>query len=114
MADAVPLILMVLALVALMIGRALLIACREHVRRVHPDWFAELGGAGPGVRLGGPAERARRKLLWPLLFGKLPGAAGEDAMLKRMAEHLKLSLMTAGLSLAGLVIILTIRAQAAG
>ena len=111
MADAVPLILMILALVAMLIGRALLIACRDHVRRAHPDWFAELGGAGAGMRLGGPDERTRRKLLWPLLFGPLPASVSHDAVLKRLAEHLRLALMTAGFSLAGLVLILTIRAQ---
>jgi hypothetical protein len=110
MGDAVPLILMVLALVAMMIARALLMAARDHVRRQHPAWFEALGG-GQSFRLGGPDERARRRLVRPLILGPLPDPVADDTVLRRLGEHLRLALLTAVLSRAGLVVIIALRSQ---
>jgi hypothetical protein len=113
MADIVPFALMGLALVAAFIAQALLMAAREHVRSQHPDWFAELSSGGGGFRLGGPDERARRKLARPLLFG-LPAAQRGDAALKQLAERFRLALLTVAASMGGVVLIIALRAAAAG
>ena len=110
MGDVVPLVLMVVALIAMMIARALLMAARDHVQRQHPSWFAELGRRD-GIRLGGAEERARRRLVRPLVIGPLPEPAARDTVLCRVADHLRLALTAAGLSLGGLTVIMILRAQ---
>lgn len=111
MPNIVPFTLMGLALVAAFIAQALLLAAREHVRAHHPDWYAALAGGGSGLRLGGPDERARRKLARPLLFG-LPPAARADRPLAQLAERFRLALSTVILSLIGLILIIALRVQA--
>jgi hypothetical protein len=111
MGDVVPLILMGVALVAMIISRALLAAARDHVRHQHPDWYAALGAGGGGIRLGGPEERARRRLTRPLLFGPLPEGPAADPVLRRVAEHLRLALLAAAISTGGFVLIVVLRAQ---
>jgi hypothetical protein len=113
LADAVPLILMLLALIAILIARALLVAARDHVRQSHPDWYAELGRT-QGPRLGSPDERARRRLFRPLATRRLPGELAADPVLLKVAEHIRLALLTAGVSIAGLTLIVILRAQVGG
>lgn len=113
MHNAVPFALMGLALVAAFVAQALLLAAREHVRLLWPDWFETLAAGGGGVRLGGPDDRVRRRLARPLLFG-LPEGPRQDAALARLAERFRLALATVGLSSLGLIAIIALRAQAAG
>lgn len=111
MGDIVPLILMGIALIAMIISRAMLAAARDHVRNQHPDWYAQLGAGGGGIRLGGADERARRRLTRPLLFGPLPEGPAADPVLRRVAEHLRLSLLAAAVSTGGFALIVVLRAQ---
>jgi hypothetical protein len=113
MANVVPLALMGVCLVALIVARGLIMLARDHVRARHADWYARLGAAGSPLRLGGPDERARRRLARPLIFGPLPPEAAADPALRKMAEHLRLALAAAGLSMAGLVAIIALRAHVA-
>ena len=113
MADIVPLILMLGALIALMLARGLLAAARDHVRAAHPDWFETLGSGGWGLRTGGPDERARRKLTRPLLLGRLPRGPDADPVLRRLAEHMRLMLLAALLCLLGLGLIIWLRGAGA-
>ena len=111
MADAAPLALMVIALIAMIIARALMAAARDHVRSRHADWYVRLGEGGNAFRLGGADERARRRLARPLVFGPLPEGPAADPVLKRLSDHLRLSLLAAAVSTAGFVLILVLRAQ---
>jgi hypothetical protein len=111
MADIAPLLLMGLCLVALILARGMVMLAREHVRTHHAAWYAELGAAGSALRLGGPDERARRRLARPLIFGPLPPAAASDPVLRKIVDHLRLAMAAAGLSMAGLVAILALRAH---
>ncbi len=102
-----------LSFVCAMIAQALLLAAREHVRVVHPDWFEELGARGHSMRMGGPADRARRRLIRPLLLGPLPTAAQTDAALASLAQRLRVAMLGAALGLGALAVMITIRVQAA-
>jgi hypothetical protein len=113
MADVAPFALMALALVSAFVAQALLLAAREHVRVAHPAWFEALASGGSGLRLGGPDDRVRRKLARPLLFG-LPPEARADAALARLAERFRLAMLSVALSMGGLLLIIALRAQAAG
>jgi len=102
-----------LAFVSAMIAQGLLLAAREHVRTVHPAWFAELGARGRSIRMGGPADRARRRLMRPLLLGPLPPAAQADAALVTLAQRLRVAMLGVALGCGGLVAMIAIRVQAA-
>ena len=112
MENLVPFALMALALVAAFAAQAMLLAAREHVRQVWPDWFAQLARGGGGVRLGGPDDRVRRRLARPLLFGLPEGPRGDPA-LSRLAERFRLALLAVALSAGGLVLIIALRMQTA-
>jgi hypothetical protein len=113
MNNIAPFALMGLALVSAFIAQALLLAAREHVRARHPAWFEELASGGSGLRLGGPDDRARRKLARPLLFG-LPERVRGDAPLMKLAERFRLAMLSVAASMGGLLLIIALRAQAAG
>ncbi|WP_333832233.1 hypothetical protein [Rubrimonas sp.] len=112
MTDFAPLALMTMALVAALIGKALIAAAREHVRAMHPDWYAELSAQGSRFRLGGADDRARRRLARPLIFGPLPPGPAADPLLRDLARKTKLAMGALALCSAGVVAILWLRAAA--
>ena len=112
MENVVPFALMALSLVAAFAAQAMLLAAREHVRQVWPDWFARLAQGGGGVRIGGPDDRVRRRLARPLLFG-LPEGPREDPALAKLAERFRLALLAVGLCAGGLILIISLRMEAA-
>lgn len=113
MGDVVPFVLMGVALVSAFVAQALLLAAREHVRMNHPGWYEQLVAGGGGLRLGGPDDRARRKLARPLLWGRLPSGAADDAALRQLADRFRLALLTVALSLGGLIAVIALRVQSA-
>jgi hypothetical protein len=113
MGEIVPIILMLMALVAALGAKALVIAAREHVRRFHPDWFAQLSSGGSGIRLGGPDERARRKLAGPLITGRMPPGPAQDAALVDLARKLRLALAALSLCVLAVALIVWLRAGGA-
>ena len=110
MNDIAPLALMVMALIAAVIGKALIVAAREHVRAMHPDWYAELSAGGSRLRLGGPEERARRRLARPLIFGPLPPGPAADPLMRDLARKTRLAMGTLALCVGGVIAILWLRA----
>ena len=102
-----------LAFVSAMIAQGLLLAAREHVRVFHAAWFEELSARGHSMRMGGPADRARRRLMRPLLLGPLPPAAQADAALVTLAQRLRVAMLGVALGCGGLVAMIAIRVQAA-
>jgi hypothetical protein len=102
------------AILGALAGQAVLAAAREHVRVTWPEWFDALAGPGGGLRLGGPAERARRRLLRPLLLQRLPaGPAGDEALL-RMSALLRLALSVCAAGALGMALALWLRAATGG
>lgn len=103
-----------IAFVGAFASQGLLLAAREHVRRNHPAWFEELGAGGSRLRLGGPADRARRRLIRPLLFGPLPPEVAADAQLAQLAQRLKVAMLSVALGFGAMVAMIAIRVQLAG
>ena len=106
--------LMAVALAAAIAAQATLMTAREHVRARHPDWFARLGAGGPSLRLGGPGERARRRLIRPLLLGALPPEAAADPVLARIAQGLRLAMGVLAASFLGVIVSIAARLPAGG
>jgi hypothetical protein len=110
MADIAPFVLMGLALVAALVAQGLLMAAREHVRARWPDWYAALAEGG-GARLGGPADRVRRRLARLMLTG-LPPDKRADPTLAQIADRFRLAMLTVTLSAAGFALIVALRMRA--
>jgi hypothetical protein len=104
--------LMAVALVAAVAAQATLMTAREHVRAKHPDWFARLGAGGSAFRLGGPDERARRRLIRPLLLGRIPPEAAADEALARIAAGLRLALGVLATAFIGVILSIAARMPA--
>ena len=102
------------AMLGALAGQGVLASAREHVRQAWPDWFAQLAGPRSGWRPGGPAERARRRLLWPLLSNALPRGPDADPALARLAALLRLALVACALGVAGMAGSLWLRAATGG
>lgn len=113
LSDIAVFAVMGLAFVCAVIAQSLLLAAREHVRALHPDWYAALGARGRSMRMGGPDDRARRRLMRPLLLGPLPPAAQADAALVALAQRLRVAMLGVALGLGGLAAMIAIRMQAA-
>ncbi len=109
MRDVAPILLMLMALIAALGAKALVAAAREHVRRMHPDWYDQLAGSGSRFRLGGPEERVRRRIAGPLLWGRFPPGPAEDAMLRDLARKLRWTLGATALCVGGVVLIMALR-----
>lgn len=113
MNDAVLYALMCLTLVAIFAAQGLLMAAREHVRALHKDWYATLSASGSSLRMGGPDDRARRRLVRPLLLGLLPPGPGADPQLIALAQKLRLAMLAVALGFGGVALVIAIRAAAA-
>ncbi len=106
--------LMAVALAAAVTAQATLMTAREHVRARHPDWFARLGAGGTAFRLGGPDERARRRLIRPLLLGRLPPEVAADETLGRIAAGLRLALGVLAAAFLGVILSIALRMPPGG
>jgi hypothetical protein len=113
MADAIPLVLMVAALIAGFMGQTLLVAAREHVRNAWPDWYGELSGAGSRLRFGGAHERARRRLVGPLFRGRFPEGPAGDAALLKLSALFRFAVIALVATAGGAFAIVALRAAAA-
>jgi hypothetical protein len=114
MGDAVLYVLMGLTLVAIFGAQGLLMAAREHVRALHKDWYTALSAAGSSLRMGGPDDRARRRLLRPLLLGLLPPGPDRDPQLLALARKLRFAMLAVALGFGGIVLVIALRVHAAG
>jgi hypothetical protein len=112
MADIVLFILMGLAMVAAILTQGLLAAAREHVRNHHPAWFDELSEKGSAFRLGGANERARRRLLRPLLMRALPPGPAQDPLLITLSDRIRLALACVALGFGGTILLIALRVHA--
>jgi hypothetical protein len=102
--------LLAIAFLGAVFGQAFLMGAREQVRIAHPDWYARLSDGGRSMRLGGPDDRARRRLFWPLALGRLPPGPAGDPALAALAARFRLAMTAVALAFAGIGIILALRA----
>lgn len=99
------------ALAAAILAQGLLFTAREHVAREHPEWRKALAAGGFGLRMGGEDARLRRRILRPLVTGRMPAGPAEDPVLRRLGGWLRAAFSIVALGLLGVVLIMWLRVQ---
>jgi hypothetical protein len=105
-------VLLGIAFLGAIFGQAFLAGAREHVRTQHPDWYAQLADGRFSMRMGGPDDRVRRRLFWPLVRNRLPPGPAADPALAALAARFRLAATAILLAMAGIAAILALRAGA--